>query len=740
MRMVDGRTLVEAIASVKSFAARLALLPAVIAATEAVAFAHAQRVIHRDLTPSNILVGAYGETVVIDWGLAKDLADGSDTDEDAAGLEGASERLTGVGAVIGTAAYMPPEQAHAIPVDERADVYALGAILYHLCAGVPPYRGTTAKELLRAVKTAAPPRIDRVQPGTPRDLVSIIDKAMCRDPDARYPSARELAEELARFQTGRLVEAHVYSRVELAKRFLRKHRAVVTAMALAVAIGAAFGTIAVGNILSSRADAQSTVRELILEKGRIELLEGNAQRALAYLWEAHQRGDDSPMLQVLLGHALRALSTSERTLDCGGSRVQNVAFDRAGVYVAAACHEVARVWRLADGQEIAKLEGDDAGFDGVRFSSDGTLLATWGESGIARVWRPEARTLVAAFDHGSAEKLASHRALLAPLITVDAAPVEINRASFTPDGKRLATTGADGLALIWDIPQRALVRTLVGSAAVLRDLSSLYGWFSRDGARLYAMTPDGVGHGWDVATGAALGKREHGSFAMGGDLSADDAYGVSCGMDGRVRVWDLEAGTLRHQFAAHTDPTWKCIFSPDSRLVLSGGHDGRANIYELANGQMVTTVQHGDVIINADISPDSRRFATIDIGGHVKIWDTRTGMLVANLDTVRGKDAHFAPDNEHLVAARGDGRIQIWKFEPPAEHAAPADVTLGIGGTHMMFSAAVSGAMQVRVLVARRDVPVALTLGAPQAIAERAAIVAGTTARGVRVVDLAGKA
>ncbi|CAN5758367.1 hypothetical protein BH11MYX3_BH11MYX3_28680 [soil metagenome] len=194
MRMVEGHTLLEAIEAATTLATRLALLPAVIAATEAVAFAHAQRVIHRDLTPSNVLVGAYGETVVIDWGLAKDLTEGAgDHEEDPGGsAEGSSENLTGVGAVIGTASYMPPEQAHAVPVDERADVYALGSILYHLLAGVPPYRAKSTRELLRDVRTGPPPPISELAPAAPRDLLSIVTKAMARDPDARYPSAREL--------------------------------------------------------------------------------------------------------------------------------------------------------------------------------------------------------------------------------------------------------------------------------------------------------------------------------------------------------------------------------------------------------------------------------------------------------------------------------------------------------------------------------------------------------------------
>jgi WD40 repeat protein len=722
MRMVDGRMLAEAIENGKSLTARLSLLPAVIAATEAVAFAHSRRVIHRDLTPSNILVGAYGETVVIDWGLAKDLADGTDDEEDGDALpENSSERLTGVGAVIGTATYMPPEQAHAVPVDERADVYALGAILYHLCAGGPPYRAKTAKELLRAVKTAPPPPIDQVQPGTPRDLVSIITKAMARDPDARYPSARELAEELKRFQTGRLVEAHFYSRYELFKRFLRRNRAVVTATALAVTIGLTLGTLAVRKIIERGEIARTTVRDLILEKGRIELLAGNPQRALAYLNEAQHRGASGPDVSFLVGSALRGLATPVRSMDCGGSNVRMIAFDHSGAFVAGACHEVAKIWRLGskDEAEIARFEGDEAGFDGVKFSADGKLIATWGESGIARVWNLADGKLVATLDHGSIEKVRQIQDLIAGMFLLDLGPpaaTEINRLTFTPDGSRIATTGSDGFAIIWDVAQQKPLRTLLANKALLRDLASLYGYLTSDGKRLYAMSPDGMGYGWDVETGAPLGERQHGSIAIGGDISADDAYGTSCGTDGRVRIWDLERGVLAHQFAAHSETVWKCIFSPDSKLLLSGGEDGRTNIYDVTSGTVIQSVEPGDIVIDADITKDGRRFVTTGMNGRVKIWDTRSGALVANLDSVRGKLAKFAPDNEHLVASRGDGRLQIWRLDMPAELRTANSVEIGNGGAHVVFGIGFNG-IEVRELATQRAVSTVTDLLAPYAIA-----------------------
>src|SRR5262249_14757386 len=161
MKLVAGRSLHEVISTTPSVAGRLALLPNVIAVADAIAYAHSQGVIHRDLKPANVLVGAFGETVVIDWGLAKDLRDVSDAPEPAPGAVSSEDdalpgnrSLTVAGAVIGTVNYMPPEQASGGSVDERADVYALGALLHEVLAGTPPYAG--AAEPVAAV-LAGPP-------------------------------------------------------------------------------------------------------------------------------------------------------------------------------------------------------------------------------------------------------------------------------------------------------------------------------------------------------------------------------------------------------------------------------------------------------------------------------------------------------------------------------------------------------------------------------------------------------
>jgi serine/threonine protein kinase/tetratricopeptide (TPR) repeat protein len=261
MKHVSGEPLDQVIARATTLEQRIGLLPSVIAVTEAIAYAHAERVIHRDLKPANILVGAFGETVVIDWGLAKDLAAPDVEASDAPASRESSADHTAHGKVMGTPAYMPLEQARGEPVDPRADVYALGAILYHVLSGTAPYR--TADEgsvpwesLLARVLTRPPPPLEEVQDGIPADLLAIVARAMAREPDQRYPSAGELAADLERFQTGQLVGAHRYSTWQLVRRWVRRHRATVTVAAVLITVLVAVSVIGIQRIRRERSEAE----------------------------------------------------------------------------------------------------------------------------------------------------------------------------------------------------------------------------------------------------------------------------------------------------------------------------------------------------------------------------------------------------------------------------------------------------------------------------------------------------
>src|SRR5262249_28217772 len=156
-----------------------------------------------------------------------------------------------IGAVIGTPAYMSPEQARGEDVDERADVWAIGAILYHLLAAEPPFQGAPDSVIERVAKEAAPPLRERA-PGAPRDLLAIVDKAMAREPSARYANAKELAGDLSRFLTGKLVGAREYTRLARIQHWVKQHRAPVIVAAILLAILGVTATLSIGKILDER--------------------------------------------------------------------------------------------------------------------------------------------------------------------------------------------------------------------------------------------------------------------------------------------------------------------------------------------------------------------------------------------------------------------------------------------------------------------------------------------------------
>ncbi|MEZ5965284.1 MAG: bifunctional serine/threonine-protein kinase/formylglycine-generating enzyme family protein [Planctomycetota bacterium] len=221
-------------------------------ASEAVAHAHERGVLHRDLKPHNIMVGPHGETYVVDWGLAKLSSDprgSEDHSADAPVITSArqalaveapdSPLLSRPGAVAGTPPYMPPEQAAGEALDERSDVYSLGAVLYHLLSGHPPYHAAetthlTPDDIIEHVRKQPPPPLHAVAPHAPSELVAICDKAMDRIAARRYGRVTEWMTDLRAYLEGRVVRAHRTGAVRELAKWVRRNRALAAALAAVV--------------------------------------------------------------------------------------------------------------------------------------------------------------------------------------------------------------------------------------------------------------------------------------------------------------------------------------------------------------------------------------------------------------------------------------------------------------------------------------------------------------------------
>ncbi|MBI3451179.1 MAG: serine/threonine protein kinase [Acidobacteria bacterium] len=241
MKLVRGTRLDEWMRQPAPRTARLRVFQRI---CEAVAFAHARGIVHRDLKPENVMIGPFGEALVMDWGVAKILgaprglpppaegaAPGAASDEEAPTLDARRDAHapTGHGAVIGTPAYMAPEQARGEidRIDQRTDVYALGALLYFLLCGRPPFEGESMAAVLRSVAEGPAPTPRAADPGVPRALDAVCAKAMSALPAARYASAEEMSRDVDGYLDGQPIIAYPENALDRVVRFAVKNRALV---------------------------------------------------------------------------------------------------------------------------------------------------------------------------------------------------------------------------------------------------------------------------------------------------------------------------------------------------------------------------------------------------------------------------------------------------------------------------------------------------------------------------------
>jgi len=285
MPLIRGMHLGEAFEAVRAGGegewTRERALSVLLRVCEAVAFAHSRGVLHRDLKPANVMVGPFGETYVMDWGLAKLVGEeggeghrGESLTVDRrlpADASDESSLMTRAGSIVGTPAYLAPELASGGTADARSDVYSLGAMLYELLAGRKPYGGEASRspmEILEALGAGPPPPLRSLDADVPPELEAVCERAMERDPARRYPDVMALAGDLRAFLEGRVVAAYESGAVAELRKWVARNRATAAAAAAAVLLAIA-GSIGVTVSEASRR-AQVEERNDRLEEARAE--------------------------------------------------------------------------------------------------------------------------------------------------------------------------------------------------------------------------------------------------------------------------------------------------------------------------------------------------------------------------------------------------------------------------------------------------------------------------------------
>ncbi len=621
---------------------------------DALAYATSQGVLHRDIKPSNLLLDTRGTVWVTDFGLAK-----AETDHD---------NLTHTGDIVGTLRYMAPERFQG-QADVRSDLCALGLTLYELLTLRPGFDEGDRNKLIAQVMHDEPPRPRKLNPAVPRDLETVVLKAIAREPAQRYQTPQELAEDLQRFLDDRPIRARRLGPVQRGWRWCRRNPIVasLSAMVLGLLLFGAVGSTVAALILAAahgearqaeknaadeaEANRKSLVRMLVATGAR-HLDEGDDLASFPWFVEALKRDHKDPareaMHRVRLGAVLQQApklvqmwfhdTNASAAFSADGRRVVTATFVLGPV----ADGPTARVWDVATGKPVSpplkhRLLGPAA------LSPDGSRVVTGGgdeKEGSAQVW--DAQT---------------GEAVTPPL--PHAAIVRF--VSFSPDGRYVLTaTGLNrrgGIARVWEAATGKPVTPPLEHKPEIFSAK-----FSPDGRRVLTASMDGTARVWDAATGELALTLKHTHLVHDAAFSRDGSRIVTSCYEYYARVWEATTGRLVAEMK-HKDWVRNADFSPDGRLVVTACDDNTARIWNAVTGAPAAPpLQHRQRVTRAAFSPDGRRIVTSSMDTTVRVWDATTGKeLTAPMRHVYGVDhAAFSPDGRHVLTASRDQTVRLW--------------------------------------------------------------------------------
>lgn len=691
MRLVEGGNLAAHVQSKGGHLSNAAAATILTKLARAVYFAHQHGVLHRDLKPGNVLIDSREEPLLTDFGLAK--------------LVEYESTITLSHSMLGTPAYMSPEQAagKTKTLTTASDVYGLGAILYELLTGAPPFTGATAIETARQVLEQEPRRPSSLNPSVDRDLEVICLKCLEKEPARRYGSAEALAEDLSRFIRREPIQARPVGLWERAGKWVRRHpRRAAMFGALALAL---LGLVVIPTVFNFRLREANRRAAMRAEENREQLVRFNVTRginlmnqgdlagSLPWLVKALQLDEGHPEKEQIHRVRLRAvLSQIPRLVRIfqAGTNLFTGQFNADGtrVLLHSRIDAFAQVFDIASGLPATPPMRHQAFVRGAAFDASGDRVVTVSYDQTAQIW--DART-----GQPAGPPLRHATSLIS--------------AAFTPDGLRVATGAMKGGLAIWDAASGApILSTLAGETVNAVACSPDGTWiaagldrgirllnqktgelspllesgmrfpmittrFSTDSHRVLGTGGDGTLI-WELPTFKALTPvLAHPTFwVYGSAFSPDGLSVISYGRDGMARVWGTSGQPATTPTLRHNHGVRFAEFSPDGLRIVTASDDHTACIWDASSGEPLCVLQHGNRLLMARFSADGRLVLTLDPKA-VRVWDlaaTSRGRQLLKVGRAHGLG--FSSDRSQMLVADAERNVRLWDIASAKELPLPA--------------------------------------------------------------------
>jgi WD40 repeat protein/serine/threonine protein kinase len=676
MRFVQGETLQQHIDAYhaanqegRSSSARSLefqkLLRAFLDVCETIAYAHARGVIHRDIKPNNVMLGKFGETLVVDWGLAKPI--------DQAGL-GSSEELpivpsamynladTLAGATVGTPGYMSPEQAtgRVDRVGPASDLFSLGATLYCILTGKTPFEGKDLFEILGKMGRGEFHKPRHVDPSISKALEAICLKAMSTRPEDRYQTATDLATDLEHWLGDESVTAYQEDWWSKSARWGRKHKSIVraTISGLCLLTMLSIGSTVFINGARMKVDAERNRAEILstslsLDRALARLERGESARGMLRLAQsftiAPLHDPDLRMaVRLNLGGWGRSLLPLEQSIPLPGI-FQRIAFTPDGTKLVSACTVMGKdstmsqtqLWDVVDGFQTGQTQRFDGSVLDFNFANArGAALVNGGGFAARLVDITNGAQIGQEFQLGET----------------------IIAGSVRHDGRFVVLGGDKGSVQVWDTSKGEKVGAVMKHNSVVLAIA-----FSPDGKRLLTGSVEGDAHEWDMATGNIIGETMQFASPVTAVAYSPDGKELATGSaQGLVRFWNSVNHNALAKALIHSSRVYSIVYNSDGTRILTGSEDNRARLWDAVSGtSLAMPLEHRGSVTSVAFSFDGKTVATGSGDRAARVWNISSTKVSIPSTTTQDRVAtiaYLASRNSVLVGST-TGKIERFDAE-----------------------------------------------------------------------------